>query len=233
MRVLALIPARGGSKRLPGKNIRILGDRPLIVWSIDTARDIPEVCDILVSTDDPAIAKVSKSVGAYVPWLRPAELATDTASSVDVTLHALDWYETEKGVVDAVLLLQPTSPFRSPNTLSKAIEIFMKDRGRHPVVSVSPSNKHPAWCFKTTGESMAPFLGWDAIGRGFQDLEPAWVLNGSIYLIAPKRLRSDRAFLVPDFRPLIMDNSNESIDIDTLGDFELCENILRKSQVNG
>ncbi len=229
MRVLALIPARGGSKRLPGKNIRILGGRPLIVWSIDIARSIPEVCDVLVSTDDPAIAKVSKSVGAYVPWLRPSELATDTASSVDVALHALDWYETNKGVVDAVLLLQPTSPFRSPVTLIKAIQIFMKYRGIHPVVSVSPTQNHPAWCLHTFGESMLPFLGWDAIGRRSQELEPAWMLNGSIYLIAPEQLRIDRSFLVPDFRPLIMDDINESIDIDTLDDFELCEKILRKS----
>lgn len=91
MRILALIAARGGSKRLPGKNIRVLGGKPLIVWSIDAARGIPEICDILVSTDDPAIAAVCSEAGAYVPWLRPEGLATDTASSVDVALHALDW----------------------------------------------------------------------------------------------------------------------------------------------
>ena len=100
MRILALVTARAGSKRLPGKNIRPLGGKPLIVWSIDIAKNIREICDILVSTDCPDIAAVSQKAGAYVPWLRPAELATDTASSVDVAIHALDWYEAEKGAVD-------------------------------------------------------------------------------------------------------------------------------------
>lgn len=106
MRILALITARGGSKRLPGKNIRVLGGKPLIVWSIDVAKDIAEICDILVLTLT-AIAAVCTEAGALVPWLRPADLATDTASSVVVVLHALDWYEAEKGAVDGILLLQP------------------------------------------------------------------------------------------------------------------------------
>ena len=108
MRILALIAARGGSKRLPGKNMRLLGGKPLIIWSIDVAKNIPDICDILVSTDDPAIAAVCTEAGAYVPWLRPAELSTDTASPVDVALHALDWYRAKKGSVDGLLLLQPT-----------------------------------------------------------------------------------------------------------------------------
>lgn len=215
MRILALIPARGGSKRLPGKNIRVLGGKPLIVWSIDVAKDIPEICDILVSTDDPAIAAVCAAAGALVPWLRPADLATDTASSVDVALHALDLYESEKGAVDGLLLLQPTSPFRLPTTLEKAIEIFKKEGGLHSVVSISPANTNPAWCFRFTGKGMEPFFGWDAIERRSQDLQPA-------------RLRADRTFLTQDFRPLIMDKPSESIDIDTQSDFDLCEETMRK-----
>jgi CMP-N-acetylneuraminic acid synthetase len=113
VKILALIPARGGSKRLPGKNIRILQEKPLIVWSIEVAKGIPEICDILVSTNDLAILSVCKEAGALVPWLRPASLATDEASSIDVAIHALDWYESEKGAIDGVMLLQPTSPFRS------------------------------------------------------------------------------------------------------------------------
>jgi CMP-N,N'-diacetyllegionaminic acid synthase len=104
MKILVLIPARGGSKRLPGKNIRLLGDRPLIVWTIDLAKNIPKICDILVSTDDIAIAEVASKAGALVPWLRPAELATDTATSVDVCLHALDWYEKEYSYCNQHLL---------------------------------------------------------------------------------------------------------------------------------
>ena len=135
MRILVVITARGGSKRLPGKNIRILGEKPLIIWSIDVAKDIPEICDILVSTDDTAIASICTEAGALVPWLRPAELATDTANSIDVVLHALDWYETEKGAVDGILLLQPTSPFRTKKTVLRGIELFSKNE-QQPVLGV-------------------------------------------------------------------------------------------------
>ena len=90
MSILAIIPARGGSKRLPGKNLRLLGGRPLIAWSIEAAKGLPGLSDILLSTDDSAIAEAGRAAGATVPWLRPAALATDDASSVDVCLHALD-----------------------------------------------------------------------------------------------------------------------------------------------
>jgi CMP-N-acetylneuraminic acid synthetase len=91
MRILVLIPARGGSKRLPGKNIKLLGGKPLINWSIESILGISAVCDILVSTDDSEIAEIARQAGASVPWLRPANLSTDTASTVDVALHTLDW----------------------------------------------------------------------------------------------------------------------------------------------
>ena len=100
MRILALITARGGSKRILRKNIRPLGGKPLIVWSINIAKDIAGIVDILVSTDDPKISEVAKNAGAMVPWLRPPELATDTASPVDVCLPALEWYEKENGKID-------------------------------------------------------------------------------------------------------------------------------------
>lgn len=109
MRVLALIPARGQSKRVPGKNKRALGGKPLICWSIDCAQEIEAICDVLVSTDDPEIAAIATAAGASVPWMRPSDLATDTATSVDVALHALDWYERENGIVDGLLLLDRKS----------------------------------------------------------------------------------------------------------------------------
>ena len=113
MKILALVTARGGSVRLPGKNLRQLGGKPLINWSIEIAQDIPEICEILVSTDNESIADISREAGALVPWLRPQEVSTNEPSSVDVALHTLNWYEAEKGIVDGLLLLQPTSPFRS------------------------------------------------------------------------------------------------------------------------
>lgn len=220
MRILALIPARGGSKRLPGKNIRALGGKPLIVWSIEVTKDIPKICDILVSTDDPAIAAVSKEAGAYVPWLRPAELATDTASSVDVALHALDWYEAEKGAVDGILLLQPTSPFRTQSTVQCGIELFSK-HGHQPVIGVSPTHVHPMWTLKLDGDYLVPLIGDHGLEKRSQDLPPGYVVNGSFYLISPTELRACRSFRGRKTVALLIESQKEALDIDT--DFDwLC-----------
>lgn len=223
MKILALIPARGGSKRLPGKNIKPLGGQPLIAWTIRAAFDSGVCSAVRVSTDDEAIATVARAYGADVPSLRPAELATDTAGSVDVALHALETYEAEHGQVDGLLLLQPTSPFRTAQTIRRGVALFAETGGRQAVVSVSPAASHPAWCFRTTPGSMSPFLGWDAIGRRSQDLEPAWALNGAFYLISPERLRVRRSFLSPDTRPFVMDEAREAIDIDTPSDWVVAE----------
>jgi CMP-N-acetylneuraminic acid synthetase len=225
MKILALIPARGGSKRLPGKNIRMLGGKPLIVWSINAARDIPEICDILVSTDDPAIAAVCKDAGASVPWLRPAELATDTASSVDVALHALDWYEAANGAVDGILLLQPTSPFRTRETVLRGIDVFRKSSNQ-PVIGVSPTCSHPLWTLKMEGDHLVPFVETHGFETRSQDLPPALVVNGSFYLIAPQNLRDSRVFMGKTSKPLIIDSNSEVIDIDTEWDWCLAEYVL-------
>lgn len=220
MRILALIAARGGSKRLPGKNIRVLGGKPLIVWSIDAARGIPEICDILVSTDDPAIAAVCSEAGAYVPWLRPEGLATDTASSVDVALHALDWYEAEKGPVDGLLLLQPTSPFRTKKTVRKGIELFSRN-GQQYVLGVSPTHTHPMWALKMEGGYLVPFMPEHGLEMRSQDLLPAFVVNGSFYLISPAELRACRSFVGIKTIPLLIESPQEALDIDTEWDFKM------------
>lgn len=228
MKILALIPARGGSKRLPGKNIKSLGGRPLIAWTINAAHESGVCTYVKVSTDDPAIADVARQYGASVPCLRPTELATDTAGSVDVVLHALDIHEAEHGAVDGLILLQPTSPFRTPETIRRGVEQFAEKGGCHPIVSVSPAANHPAWCFRIKGSRMEPILGWEALQTRSQDLETAWTLNGAIYVISPARLRAERTFLVPDTLPLLMDDPNEAIDIDTPADWAMVE-LLEKA----
>ena len=231
MRILALITARGGSKRLPGKNILPLGGRPLIVWSIDVAKGIPEICEILVSTDDAAIAEAARNAGAVVPWLRPAELATDTASSIDVCLHALDWYEEKNGKVDGLLLLQPTSPFRGRDTVLRGIELFRAHRGR-PVLGISPAQSHPMWCLQIEGEAMRPFMDNGGLQLRSQDLPPAYAVNGAFYLIAPDDLRKRRSFFGDETVPLVVDKPEETIDIDTEWDWKLAEAILAMKHAN-
>ncbi|MGD0502317.1 MAG: acylneuraminate cytidylyltransferase family protein [Steroidobacteraceae bacterium] len=224
MRILALILARGGSKRVPGKNVRRLGSKPLVVWSIEAGKGVAEICDILVSTDDAEIAGIAKSAGAMVPWLRPAELATDTATSVDACLHALDWYEQEKGPIDGILLLQPTSPFRSRELLRAGIDLFRANRGRS-VVGMSPAKSHPLWCFRMVDGSLIPYIDGDRPQLRSQDLPAAYVINGAFYLTAPGTLRRTRAFSA-DMVPLIMEGSADSIDIDSEWDFQLAEAIV-------
>jgi CMP-N,N'-diacetyllegionaminic acid synthase len=226
MRILALITARGGSKRLPGKNMRLLGGKPLIVWSIDVAKGIAEICDLLVSTDDSKIAEIAKNSGALVPWLRPTNLATDKASSEAVALHALDWYEKEKGKVDGLLLLQPTSPFRSRETVDRGIALF-QERDCWPVVSVSPANSHPMSCVKVEGTVMQKFVKGEGLKLRSQDLPPAYVENGAFYLIAPEDLRAQRLFFRDDMMPLVIAAPEESIDIDTEWDWMIAEAALR------
>jgi CMP-N,N'-diacetyllegionaminic acid synthase len=222
LKILALILARGGSKRVPGKNIRPLGGKPLIVWSLDAVKGIPDVVATLVSTDDPSIAEVARQAGALVPWQRPAALATDTASSLDAALHALDWFEAAHGAVDGVLLLQPTSPFRRAQSLLRGIELF-RTHGRKPVVGVSPAHSHPLWCFKIDGLEMRPYIEGGGTGVRSQDLPPAYVINGAFYLIAPDGLRAERSFFSEDMLPLVMDAPEEGIDIDTEWDWSIAE----------
>lgn len=222
MRLLALITARGGSKRLPGKNIRPLGGVPLILWSVAAAHGIPEICEILVSTDDAAIAETAAAGGAMVPWLRPANLATDTASSLAVCLHALDWYEDRHGAVDGLLLLQPTSPFRKRETVERGVELF-REHGR-PVVAVSPALTHPSWCYRIEDGVLRPYVEDGGLDLRSQDLSPAYAANGSLYIVGSADLRRHQS-LYGDGAPLplFVTEREESLDIDTAFDWAVAE----------
>jgi CMP-N,N'-diacetyllegionaminic acid synthase len=229
VRLLAIVPARGGSKRLPRKNVLPLGGKPLIAWTIDAARESGCFVDVLVSTDDPDIAEAARAHGALVPWLRPAELATDTARSIDVVTHALDWYQRERGTVAGMMLLQPTSPFRSAATIRDAAVRFLELGADAPVVGVSPAQNHPAWTFSVEGSRMQPFCGWDSLKLRSQDLLPAYTLNGAIYVSTPARLRATRSFYAEDMHALVMTDHAESQDIDTAEDWERAEQLLSLS----
>lgn len=225
MRILALIPARGGSKRLPRKNVRLLGGKPLIEWSIQAAKGMPEIVTVLVSTDDPEIASLAQRAGAWVPWLRPEELSTDAASSVDVALHALEYYEREHGCVDGLLLLQPTSPFRSHASMQAGLSLFLGNPSCS-VVGVSPAATHPLWCFRLHGRMLKPFVESGGLHLRSQDLPPAYAVNGAFYLVPADVLRKSHSFYAPDMLPLIMENPAEFVDIDTEQDWQLAEQLL-------
>jgi CMP-N-acetylneuraminic acid synthetase len=169
MRILALIPARGNSKRLPKKNIRLLAGKPLINWSIEAILGVRSICEVLVSTDNREIAEIAKQAGANVPWLRPSNLATDTSSSVEVALHALDWYESHFEKVDGLLLLQPTSPFRNRKLIEIGINLFSAPDFL-PVVGVTPVKNPSNWVFSHEEKYISPFMGKDNLNTKWQFL---------------------------------------------------------------
>lgn len=230
MRILALITARGGSKRLPRKNIKILGNKPLIAWSIEVVNGIQDICDVLVSTDDSEIANISIQNGALVPWLRPENLSTDFSKSVDVALHALDWYEKEKGVVDGLLLLQPTSPFRKRESVLRGINVFKVNKN-NVVLGVSSAKSHPFHCYYVEDSDLRPFIENKQNLRS-QDLPLAYVVNGAFYLISPTLLRDSKSFHHVNMLPLLMNNLGEDLDIDTQLDWIVAESLIESGVLN-
>jgi CMP-N,N'-diacetyllegionaminic acid synthase len=227
-RMLAVIPARGGSKRLPGKNLKLLAGLPLIGWSILAARRSDSFDEVVVSTDDPMIASESIRLGARVRQLRPAHLATDTATMVDVVLHEIAAAEEDLGPVHGVVLLQPTSPFRSPDLIRRAVTLFVAHHAERSIVSMRPTADHPAWCFTYEESRLAPLLGWDTLNQRSQDLPRVWTLNGSIYAIAPATLRIGRSFIGPDTLPLFTNDLWARIDIDTEDDWKAAQAMLER-----
>ena len=220
MKHIAVIPARMGSQGLPFKNRMFFDQTTDFIESIDWFDST------LVSTDDPEIEEIAKKSGALVPWLRPSELATDTASSVDVCLHALEWYEERKYKVDGLMLLQPTSPFRRRNSILRGIELF-RSHHHSPVIGVSSAKSHPMWCFKIEGETMKPFIEDGGLNLRSQDLPPAYAVNGAFYLISSDDLRKRKSFFSENMVPLVIDAPEENLDIDTEWDWKLAEAILQ------
>ena len=160
MNCLAIITARGGSKGLPGKNIKLMAGKPMIVWTIEAARQAQSVARVCVSTDDAAIASVSRDWGAEVPFLRPVELARDDTPGIAPVLHAVKWMEEHEGYrPDYVMLLQPTSPLRTAQDITSATELA-ESKGGDSVVSVSEVKHHPCWAMKIQEE----FAGYGEAG---------------------------------------------------------------------
>ena len=214
MRVLGLIPARGGSKSIPRKNLVDLGGVPLIQWTIQAALG-SNLERVVVSTDEDEIAEISKSLGAEVPFKRPAELSSDQTLSIDVVLHALDVLEED---FDAVMMLQPTSPFRTSIDIEGAIKII---DGASSVISVVPvEGTHPARMkFVEDGVLIDPPFAETIENMPRQELRPMYIRNGAIYLTRISDLRH-RTFKGALSRALIMPKER-SINIDTGFDLAL------------
>lgn len=229
---LAIIPARGGSKRLPRKNVLELGGKPLIAWTIEAALGCSFIDEVMVTTEDAEIAAVAKEYGANVPFLRPAELASDTATSFDAIRHAIDFYRTELGKeFDFVVLLQPTSPLRGSHDIGQAIELRAQ-KNADAIISVCEVDHSPLWANTLPPDhSMAGFLRDEVKNKRSQDLGVYYRLNGAIYICDTKVLLKNKSFLPDDSIYAYPMAIGHSVDIDTRIDFLTATAILQNNQV--
>ncbi|MFN0290514.1 acylneuraminate cytidylyltransferase family protein [Pedobacter helvus] len=227
MKILYLIPARGGSKGLPRKNIKLLGLKPLINYTIEVARAVANDEDICVSTDDMEIINIAKATGLGVPFLRPSYLSTDKANTYDVIVHALNYYKSIGIEYDMVMLLQPTSPFREEKHLREVIEIYKKNQLADMVVSVKVSKDNPYFnLFEETDEGILKKSKLNLSDRR-QDCPIVYAYNGSIYLIKSENLIRQGNLQFENPIKYVMDDIY-SIDIDTPLDWLLAETILKE-----
>ena len=205
MKILVLVLARGGSKRLKKKNIIKLKNKPLIFWTIKFARKLPYVASILVSTDDKKIANFAKLHKAFVPWLRPKVLSGDNISSERAALHALKWYENQVQKVDGLLLLQPTSPFRNLKIFKRIMKSYKRNFNKN-YISVSKVK--------------------NLIDKKNNNFGNNYIPNGSFYLISPKKFKKFNTFIPKDSIGVILKNKKEQIDIDYKSDLDFAKSFI-------
>lgn len=225
MRILTVIPARGGSKGVPGKNIKMLNGKPLIQYTIDAAKDIFLSEHICVSTDDVKIKEVVESLGTHVPFLRPDELARDTSGTYEVLLHAIDHYESNGYSPEVLVLLQATSPFRTSVHIKEALELY--DDSCEMVVSVKDTKANPYYVLREEDENgyLVPSKKGNFTRR--QDCPKVYEVNGAIYIINVSVLKEKPLSEFKKVKKYIM-SEVESHDIDTMIDWEFSEFLINK-----
>ncbi|CAM0744142.1 acylneuraminate cytidylyltransferase family protein [Acinetobacter baumannii] len=229
-RVTALIPARGGSKRLPRKNVKLLVNKPLIAWSIEVAKASKYIDHVVVSTDDEEIKQVSEQYGAEVPFLRPEYLSNDHASSFDVIKHAIDFLHLGQKN-ELIVLLQPTSPLRLVSELDTALEFFIAKNAKG-IVSISETEHSPMWS-NTLPENgcMSDFIRPEVQGKRSQDLPKFFRLNGSIYIYETLCLLEQSKIFFNENVYGFETSLKTAIDIDTDLDFLIAETIMKNRAI--
>ncbi|MDD5131498.1 MAG: acylneuraminate cytidylyltransferase family protein [bacterium] len=220
--IIAIIPARGGSQGLPGKNILPFCGKPLISWTIAQALKSKYLDKVLVSTDEKKIADIAQKYGADVPFLRPRRLATAASNIIDVLIHTLDFINRKEKKYDLVMLLQPTSPLRTSKDIDLAIELFFREKAQ-AVISVCRSEHHPWWSVSLGNNlRVAEYLGQGKLHKNRQILPDFYRINGAIYLTREITLRQNKSFLGKSTYAYIMP-VERSLDIDSKLEFTLAE----------
>lgn len=221
MKILAIIPARGGSKRIPKKNIKKLGGKPLIKYTIDAATESKKIDDVIVSTENQEIHDICKRYGTRVVE-RPEVLATDWAKTIDVILDVLNKEECK-----VVVLLQPTCPFRTGKDIDEAINLFLKNPQCDSVISMAEAGSNQCWLMKIKGNKfLTPVFGHKYFTQRSQDLPKMYVPNGAIYVSTPEVLKKYKSFYTNKVLPYIMPRER-SIDIDDFDDWAIAEQKIK------
>lgn len=223
--MMIVIPARGGSKGIPGKNIRMLEGKPLIQYTIEAARKLVPDNQIIVSTDNQEIKNVVEELGLKVPFLRPSELATDTAGTYEVLLHALDYFEKNNASPGKIVLLQPTSPFRNEQHIKNALEVY--DNTLDMVVSVKETTSNPYYVLREENDEGFLVKSKEGNFKRRQDCPKVWEINGAIYIINPVSLKNKSFDTFSRIRKFEMDEFS-SHDLDSPLDWMLAEIIAKK-----
>lgn len=221
--VLAVVPARGGSKGVPGKNIRALGGRPLIAYAAEAARASGVVDRLILSTDSDEIARIGRECGLEVPFRRPAELALDATPMRPVIEHAVTWLETEGWSPTVVLVLQPTSPLRRPQHVAKAVEL-LHETDADSVVSVVelPLHVSPDYVMRIESGRLVPFLSKNTAVTRRQDARPAYVRDGTVYACWSRTLIGQRSLYGDNCHPFVL-SPTETLTIDSNDDWSEAE----------
>lgn len=229
MRILGLIPARGGSKGVPGKNIKLLNNKPLLAYTSEIALQSKKLTELIISTEDHEIIEVAKKLGIKVPFIRPMSLAEDTTPTIDTIIHALEWYKFHNIYFDAVCILQVTCPFRTVDFLNKAIETFIA-QDSDSLVSVLrvPYVYNPHWTFEEDNEgNLKNATGDNEIISRRQELPTAYHRDGSIYITKSEVLLKDHSLYGKSIA-FIESDPEFYVNIDTLSDWEKAEEIIHQ-----
>lgn len=228
MRILGLITARGGSKGIPGKNIKILGKDPLINYTIHSANESQYISRIVLSSDDEQIIKVARKHGVEIPFVRPAELALDHTSSLEVIKHALNFYQAKNENFDAICLLQPTTPFRRKGLIDEAIDKFISGK-YDSVISVReiPSDYNPHWAFEEENGSLKIATGKSSPIIRRQELPKAYHRDGAIYIIACRQILKGNSLLGENIG-FVDTTPDPFVNIDTITDWEKAEDLIKR-----
>ncbi len=224
MKVLAIIPARAGSKRLPGKNTRLLAGKPLIAHTINAAVQSSCCDEIVVSTDSQEIADISLQYGASVPWLRPDNLAKDFSDVTCAVVDMIEKYAKLNRYFDSVLLLQPTSPFRKAETIKKAVAMH-KETG-NSIVSINKVSFKPSWYRSIDKDGNLTRADVFSDNSSIDEDSPIYRLNGAIYIASIEQIVTNNTFYSEPTKALLIESASESIDIDTTLDWALVEKLL-------